>query len=293
VIPASDAARTRTPLVMLLSRHGPAILSAAVGIAIAADVGRVAQRLSQVPAPALAAVTQGSAAPDLGSLAALFGKPPSAPGATAEVTAADLELTGTIAVDDPAAGFGILRRRGEPDRFYRAGDEVPGGGRLAEIYLDRVIIDAGVNRLTLRLPRAGLGGMAMVAALSRPRQPRWVEIAAEIPKSREGRLAHPVNALHSPLATALHLNAYVVDNHVLGYRINSGGSRPPIPGLPPKALIREINGVPLTDGDVAGRAIDSLPGAGVATFVIQTGDEQRSLTLDVSSLAALAATRSP
>jgi len=80
----------------------------------------------------------------------------------------------------------------------------------------------------------------------------------------------------------------VVDEHVIGYAVSSAEDSSPIAGLPRMAVIRSINGVQLTDGVVAAKMFDALPGAGQATFVIQTAHGEESLTLDVSSLAALA-----
>jgi general secretion pathway protein C len=73
-----------------------------------------------------------------------------------------LTLTGVVASRHPERGYAILGVTGEPTHLYRTGatlDEV-GGGRLVQVFVDRVVIDISGKLQTLRLPKQNLFGPA-------------------------------------------------------------------------------------------------------------------------------------
>jgi len=69
-----------------------------------------------------------------------------------------LTLSGTIATADPFGGFAILGAADKPSHMYRTGaalDDVS-GGRLQQVFIDRIVLDLNGQLQTLRLPRKGL-----------------------------------------------------------------------------------------------------------------------------------------
>jgi general secretion pathway protein C len=277
----------------IVRAHGPAVLAAVLAVAIAADLAGVVAR--SLPRPHLAAPVRESRVPiaDVRALGALFGQPDRAEvrSEAAPVDASGLELTGVISMTDPALGIGIIRRHGDTERSYRAGATLPGGATLVEIYPEYVVLDAGGSRTELSLPQArtGVGRPEQLArAAPTHRHDPVVAASPAMPTTAEERRQHPIYVPSSPVTSALHPRPLVVDEHIVGYSVTSDEDESPIRGLPRMALIREINGVRLTDGAIAGRMLNSLTAGGAATFVIQTRDGERTLTLDVSNVAALA-----
>jgi general secretion pathway protein C len=282
----------------VLIEHGPSLATVILGLAIAADVGYAIVRGARPSrSPALARAGRAGPGPDRSAINGLFGAGPPTADAAPAAAVTDFELTGTIALTDPGSGFGILRRRAQGEQSYRAGETLPGGARLVEVYPERVVVDVGGVLSTLFLPHAGAGSRtgATVARRAPPPRPLDAIVASspEVPKTLDERRQHPVNVPGSRISRALRPHPLVVDQHVVGYQVAVSGEGTSLPGLPRGALIREINGVPLTDGVVAGRMLDSLATAGSATFVIQDGDGEHSLTVDVSNLAAFAAPLRP
>jgi type II secretory pathway component PulC len=90
-----------------------------------------------------------------------------------------LALKGVVATTDPHGGYAILGPAEGPTHLYRTGatlEEVD-GGRLQEVYVDRVVLELDGNPQILRLPRRSLfagqgsGGDTSVAQTeSRPAQ---------------------------------------------------------------------------------------------------------------------------
>ena len=73
-----------------------------------------------------------------------------------------LTLAGVVASRHPDHGYAILGATGEPTHMYRTGatlDEA-GGGRLVQVFVDRVVIDVSGQLETLRLPKQNLFGPA-------------------------------------------------------------------------------------------------------------------------------------
>jgi len=73
-----------------------------------------------------------------------------------------LTLTGVVASRHPERGYAILGVTGEPTHLYRTGatlDEA-GGGRLVQVFADRVVIDISGKLETVRLPKQDLFGPA-------------------------------------------------------------------------------------------------------------------------------------
>jgi type II secretory pathway component PulC len=110
--------------------------------------------------PTLAARTGGRSVslPQLMN-AHLFGETPvavsqSPPPGGVLPTANDYNLSGIIAMREPADGYAILGPKGESTRLYRVGATIEGlaGGRLYQVFADHVVLElSGVFKI-LRLP---------------------------------------------------------------------------------------------------------------------------------------------
>jgi general secretion pathway protein C len=73
-------------------------------------------------------------------------------------TSLALSLTGVVASRDPDHGYAILGATGEPTHMYRTGATLSeaGGGRLVQVFVDRVVLDLNGQLQTLRLPKKDL-----------------------------------------------------------------------------------------------------------------------------------------
>lgn len=79
----------------------------------------------------------------------LFGVPDG--GGDIVATALALTLRGIVAGDDPGFGTAVIAGEGQPEVGYHAGDLLPGGGILASIHADHVVIRNNGRREMLAL----------------------------------------------------------------------------------------------------------------------------------------------
>jgi type II secretory pathway component PulC len=229
-----------------------------------------------------------AAPPRAAAIESLFGAEPGAALAGADLAVADdLELTGTIATARPEQGFAILRRRGQPEHLYASGATLVEGGTLLEVDMLCAVVGANGSRRRLCLPTelGGVGG----AALARLASAGGASAGAPLPHTAEQRRLHPSNVPSSRLTEFLHPRPVVVDEHIVGYAVAAIDGSSPLPGVPRGAIIRSINGVPLTEGKVAAQMFSSMTAASAATVVVQTGAGERTVVVDIEPLVRLAA----
>lgn len=74
----------------------------------------------------------------------------------------DVTLNGVFAGNDPAVGYAILGRAGQPTRLLRAGDWIDAGqsARLVQVYPNRIVLDLDGVTQTVVLARPRTGGSA-------------------------------------------------------------------------------------------------------------------------------------
>jgi general secretion pathway protein C len=258
---------------------------------IAADVAHSAWKLHVLWSPSHAV----SPAAPLASLpksgprtrevvsAHLFGAAPSARAATGSDGAPDtklpLELSGIIAVRDPVAGYAILGERGKPTRMYRAGAPLTtgGGGRLYQVFADRVVLDFDGRLETLRLPRTTLPGffqplapveVADTAATSAPADPASASPQTQVSlgESAFGEVnAEPNN----------------VDGHLAGMVLHPVKQTQRQYGLRDGDMLTAVDGVEITDADVLA---DTLKKAGQSlTLTVVRDGVTQTKTLPVGN----------
>lgn len=201
----------------------------------------------------------------------LFGAPPKSVPAGADANSAPdtrlaLSLSGIIATKDPQKGYAILGEQGKVAHFYGVGAalEVPGGGRLFRVFVDRVVLDFDGRLETLRLPRNQL-------PVATPPAIRAASAEATAAPTQESPAAAVLaNEIVTPAQSSfalLYAERHNVDGHMDGMVLH-----------PPKRYLRQyglrdgdtltaVNGVTLTDPDDLANA---LKGAGKSlslTFV--------------------------
>jgi general secretion pathway protein C len=210
-----------------------------LGLAVAMLLGNVASNLgaravphpqasTTAPAPAVSAplpehVPQAIAEP--GPLQSVGGAPPT------ELAGTSLLLIGTIAFDDPAAGYAIIGDNPATAGLYGSGSEVVPGMMIREIYADRVVVEhAGIRQvLSIAWARAGSGA-------------GWVDSASALVLA--GRPAGSgANVVSGQFAG---------DGPAPGIRVFAGRDRTGFAklGLRPGDIVTEVNGVAVS-GDAA------------------------------------------
>jgi general secretion pathway protein C len=165
-------------------RYAPPAASLAIAGLLAFDVSHTVWALhaasrAQAPSQPLALPTP-QPPPDVHRIldAHLFGETPAPVVKVDPEHAPDtdlaLTLTGVVASRHPERGYAILGATGAPTHLYRTGGPVDeaGGGRLLQVFADRVVIDINGKLETLRLPKQNLfgpaGGATEVARIEPP-----------------------------------------------------------------------------------------------------------------------------
>jgi len=149
-------------------QYAPRAASAALACLLALDVSHTVWALHDVSRvrPAPTPVVEPTRAPEIDPAqiadAHLFGETAVAVAAVdpehAPETDLPLTLHGVVATDDPRAGYAILGAADQPTHLYRSGAEIEDvtGGRLQEVFVDRVVLDMNGKLQTLRLPHQDL-----------------------------------------------------------------------------------------------------------------------------------------
>lgn len=147
-------------------QYAPRAASAVLACLLAFDVSHTVWALHDVSrvrpaAPPVAEPTRSSEIdPTEIANAHLFGETAVAAVDPAHAPDTELPLTlhGVIATRDPHGGYAILGAADNPTHLYRTGAEIEDvtGGRLQEVYADRVVLDLNGKPQTLRLPRLDL-----------------------------------------------------------------------------------------------------------------------------------------
>ncbi len=219
-----------------------------------------------------------------GLLAArLFGNatPDAVSGVDAPRTNVALVLAGTLAVRDPKAGLAIIGEPTQPGHVYAVGATLPGGVRLHEVYVDRVVLDRGGALETLPLPHA-VGGAAPRLA-SRPGEPGLGEAVQKLIAGGPEVIGDVLRPMPS-----------YANGQLKGFRVYAGRDRRKFAklGLQPGDVVTQVNGVPLGDSQKGLDALRTL-GGGSATVTVERGGASQQLTIDASQVSGLAESEVP
>ncbi len=228
-----------------------------------------------------------AAAPDIGALArsGLFGSLAAANAGNSDNaprTRVALVLAGTLAVRDPKSGLAIIGETAQAARLYTAGNALPGGVRLYEVYADRVVLERDGALETLPLPhllsgngpgpRASLPGNSAEPALGDSVQ-RLVAQGPEV----IGEVLRPMPAY--------------ANGQLKGFRVYAGRDRRKFAqlGLQPGDLVTQVNGVPLGDAQKGMEILRTLGNAATANVTIERGGNVQQVSIDMAQVSAMAA----
>jgi general secretion pathway protein C len=184
-----------------------------------------------------------------------------------------LVLAGTMALDDPQAGFAIVGENAASAKFYRVGATLNGNVRLHSVYADRVIIDRNGVLETLLLPRGAPS--TAPAPVIRASTASIGDNLRRVVASNPGALGELLRA--QP----------VFSNGVQkGYRVYPGRDRQQFTrlGLQPGDLVTSINGSTLDDANRGAEILATLTSSTSAQITVERNGVNQSLTLDMSQL---------
>ena len=189
-------------------------------------------------------------------------------------TQVPLILAGTMALEDPAAGFAIVGENAANAKFYRVGAMMSGGVRLHAVYVDRVIIDRGGSLETLLLPR----GTPSTAPAPVARNVVTNSVGANL---RRLAASNP-----SALGELLRAQPVFSNGVQKGYRVYPGRDRMQFArlGLQPGDLVTAINGTPLDDPNRSSEILSTLTTSSTAQVIVERNGTSQALTLDMASI---------
>lgn len=239
-------------------------------IAIPADANN-----ANLPAPSATAINPQSIAN-----AHLFGISGASSGATdpnnLPQSQMGLVLAGTMALEDPEAGYAIVGENAANAKFYRVGTVINGNARLHSVYADRVIIDRNGVLETLVLPRGAPS-------------------TAPVPAARNVVTTNPVGenlrriAANNPSALGELLRAQPVFSNGVqkGYRVYPGRDRQQFTrlGLQPGDLVTSVNGSTLDDPNRSTEILNTLTSSSTAQITVERNGVNQQLTLDMAQVS--------
>jgi general secretion pathway protein C len=189
-------------------------------------------------------------------------------------TQAPLVLAGTMAFDDPEAGFAIVGETAVNAKFYRVGAMINGGIRLHGVYADRVIIDRGGTLETLVLPR---GAPSTAPA----------PVARNVVSTSVGENLRRIATTNpGALSDLLRAQPVFANGTQKGYRIYPGRDRQQFTrlGLQPGDLVTAINGAALDDPNRGNEILNTLTASTTAQVTIERNGNTQQLSLDMAQV---------
>jgi general secretion pathway protein C len=209
----------------------------------------------------------------------LFGEAPVAAvaqdAANAPPTSIPLVLVGIIAADDPQDGLAILGPNAASAKVFAVGDNVPGGAKLHDVYVDHVIIDHNGTLEKLMLPRQTQPGGAPPSATA---------LQMEAPVERMRKLITDDPGL---MADVMRPQAAYAQGKLKGFRVFPGRNRQAFSrlGLRPGDLVMGINGTPLDDPGRSQEIFRTLGSSSEARVTVMRNGQQQDLTLNIAQVA--------
>jgi general secretion pathway protein C len=188
-----------------------------------------------------------------------------------------LVLAGTMALDDPQAGYAIVGENAASAKFYRVGGIINGMARLHSVYPDRVIIDRNGSLETLVLPRgiassAPMPAVRNVATTFNPVGENLRRLAASNP---------------SALGELLRAQPVFSNGVQKGYRVYPGRDRQQFVrlGLQPGDLVTSVNGSALDDPNRSSEILNTLASSSTAQITVERNGTNQQLTLDMAQIS--------
>ncbi len=217
----------------------------------------------------------------------LFGVANKAPKKVAKVapvnapeTRLKLKLSGLFASGDQNTSLAIIADPGGKENHYAVGDPLPGGAKLSEIRVDRIILQRNGSFETLRLPKKRTKG-AKVPTRSSGARINKRQQASAFKKYRNEIKKNPAVFLTYVRATPARKNGKFV-----GFRLQAGAKPAAMAelGLKPGDIVTALNGIQIDSPANGMKALQALgKGDNVSVTILRGGDEQMlDLTLPSS-----------
>lgn len=240
------------------------------------------------PAPASPSVSGGadqSQSSDWSRIAGthLFGEANSEPDAKREApvdapeTQLNLTLSGVLYDEDADAARAIIAGSRGPEKFYRVGDQLPGGATLDAIYRDRVILLRNGRHETLRLPeeRSGTAVGGYDADNQRDREPRVTadDDNGSLNDYRQQLLEDPAR-----IQQYLQGRPEMRDGEMVGFRVEPGANPEmfEMTGLQSGDIITAVGNVQVDSPDKGFQVFDELSRSDSVTLtVIRDGSQMQ------------------
>lgn len=209
----------------------------------------------------------------------LFGLPSATPSAAdpsnLPQTQMSLVLAGTIAFNDPEAGYAIVGENAANAKFYKVGATINGAARLHSVYSDRVIIERNGTLETLVLPR---GPGSFIAPAPRT----GVNDTTIADNLRRLATSNP-----SALGQLLRAQPVFTNGVQKGYRVYPARDRLQFTrlGLQPGDLITAVNGTPLDDPNRSNEILNTMTSSSSVNVTIERNGAVQQLTLDIAQVS--------
>jgi len=204
--------------------------------------------------------------------------------ANAPPSSANLQLTGTIATQDPRHGVAIASDGGGPSKVYSVGDRLAGAS-LHSVYLDHVILDRNGALETVQLPRLLPSGSVGAPQMRRPgADPR---AAAAVDNIRRMVQQDPT-ILDQVMRTVPSYDSTA--GKLRGFRAFPGKNRQIFSklGLKSGDLVTAINGTQLDDPQRSQEVFNTIQASDHVTVTVERGGQKQDITLNIAQVAAQA-----
>lgn len=296
--------------VAILRANAPKVVTALLVLALSmtgAQVGRGVMAWWQganTAGPATIPTVTAAATPevDIGAIvnAHLFGSPTAGAVAATPVSAVPLVLVGTIAFENPTAGFAIIGESAQAARFFRAGSAIIAGTTLVSVFRDRVMVDRGGTLQAVILPRELPPGM-FIANSSSPiagAEGQAAPMSLTLGGTSAGRRRHKrvaaaeTQAMYDfppELGRAAQVSTVIVDGRLRGYKLEPGKDQAAFKALGMKSgdVVISVNGYPVWHPEGRLALVNALlPGEQIEVAVAR-GTGYTELTVDGKRLAGM------
>jgi len=189
-----------------------------------------------------------------------------------------LRLFGVKPGANATEGIAILGPAEASSRTYVSGALLENGARLAELYVDHVVLLRGGQRYTLYLPKAGASDqLQSVGAQGLT--------VGDFPAAEP-----PLDARTARVSDALRIAPAYDGDQVTGYSVYAGSRASQLEqwGLKPGDVLVSLAGAPLTSSEQVEGLLDQLTQGAALVGEVRRGPDRITVTLDGSKLVAAA-----
>ena len=208
----------------------------------------------------------------------LFGSSAAEVDAEAQPAPAQWVLSGVMAGAKPREGWAILGQAAESTHLRFVGQDVASGYRLAEVFVDHVVVEGRGERLTLRLPRTR-AGFGLVAGADRAdggvgRLPALAPALWHPPKG--------VNTVPSPAQAILHPQPHRdAEGQTDGMQVMGIESWVSALGLHQSDVILAVDSQPITSAVSMQQALQQLSSGRTVMVTVSRGGQAMQLPVTI------------